>query len=171
MKITQKLVKSLIADGITSKSKVADIKGAVPDKELTKDDIASIREAIGALEADQGAELSPEEQMSEARKALKAMKAEDKRYDHVAEVVDASETGRPLAVKIRCTDPQVDGAGESVCEKTRIVTIQDAFQTVRCEACQGRRTQIYRNHLARERRARHRELEAKATTKKKKKTA
>lgn len=173
MKITKKLVNALVADGIDSKSKVTEIVSAIhaasgnAEEQPTKAEIKEIREALESLEDD--AELSPEEAESSAKKALKEMKDADNRYAHVTGVVEASPAGRPIRVAIKCQDPQVDGEGTSVCQKTREIAIQDAFQVNRCESCQSRKTQIYRNDLARKRRA----AAQKATPKKKaaKKTA
>lgn len=103
------------------------------------------------------------------KQALKTVKGEKKAgYDRIVGVVEASPEGRPLVVTVKCIDPQVDGDGNSVCAKTRDVKIQDVFQVTRCEPCQARYVQIYRNRLARERRAELRKLkQEKASSKKK----
>ncbi len=56
---------------------------------------------------------------------------------HIIGVTDTGVKGQATRVKIKCTDPQ-QVQGVSVCEGTREIAIQDAFQVVRCRACQAR---------------------------------
>lgn len=170
MNITQKTLKKLAKAGITSTAKASQIKASlaeITDEEPSKQDIKDIREGLSVMEemAGEQEEASPDELLAQAKKALKEMKAGDERYSNAVEVTEASPNGRPVRVTVKCQDPQVDSEGTSVCSKTREVAIQDVFQVKRCDSCQSRYTQIYRNKLARERRQRHRDLESKAAAK------
>jgi len=64
----------------------------------------------------------------------------------------ASLTGK-IFVSIKCTDPQKDESGSSVCKKTRKVATQDLFQVKRCIPCQERHKQRARRRRTAARRA------------------
>lgn len=87
---------------------------------------------------------------------------------NVVKVTEVSGSGSPARVVIECADPQVNGAGDSVCDGTREIAIQDLFQVKRCTTCQKRAVQLYRNRLARERRAELAKLRDKEAPKKSK---
>ena len=100
---------------------------------------------------------TPEELMTDAKAFVKAHASPD--YERIKEVIEATPNGRPARVVIVCADPQMNGSGDSVCEKTREIAIQDLHQVQRCVPCQKRSVQTYRNRLAQKRRqelAKHR---------------
>lgn len=74
-------------------------------------------------------------------------------YGKVSKILEVSEANKPLRLEILCQDPQTTRDGKSVCAKKREVKIQDLHQVTRCEPCQSRRLQLYRNERARARRA------------------
>lgn len=164
MKLTTKVLATLVAAGIEPDTHHATIRKTCREQfdwSPDSDELQDLREALS--------EYEPEEQVSQEDLLDMAEVFGDAEYDDwnkVIEVTEATEKGRPARVTIECQDPQVDGNGESVCVKTRNIAIQDLFQVERCESCQARTVQLYRNRLARERRARLRKLEAKEKTKK-----
>ena len=129
----------------TIKKEFRIITGAV----LLKEDLANLRMVMG--------EIQDEAQIEETAVAPdlsfdgNAVYGED--WDRVIEVAEYGKRGQPTRVVIKCDDEQVDGSGNSVCEDHREIAIQDLFQVQRCYSCQKRRLQIYRNELARKRRA------------------
>ena len=74
-------------------------------------------------------------------------------YRNIVKVVEATTAGKPARVVVKCTDPQVNGNGDSVCSNDREIAIQDLHQVKRCLTCQKRQVQLYRNQLARQRRS------------------
>ncbi len=83
-------------------------------------------------------------------KALK--KSNPEMWGKVERVTEASDKNRPLRVLIKCTDPQTDREGNKLCGGTREIAVQDLFQVHRCQPCQKRYLQVYRNKAAKDRR-------------------
>lgn len=103
--------------------------------------------------AEEKPQLTGDELLDMAGKAVKDEAKTNPAYKNITSVVEATPTGRPARVIIKCQDPQVDGDGNSVCDKEREIAIQDLHQVTRCVSCQKRHVQVYRNELARKRRA------------------
>lgn len=97
-------------------------------------------------------ERSADELMADAKGYVKTQSKTISAYERIQSVLEATGSGRPARVVVTCSDPQENGNGKSVCEKTREIAIQDLFQVVRCIPCQKRSVQLYRNRLARKRR-------------------
>lgn len=57
--------------------------------------------------------------------------------DHIVAVTQTGVKGQATRVKIKCTDKQ-EVRGVSICDGTREIAIQDAFQVKRCASCQAR---------------------------------
>lgn len=140
-------------NGIDSGAHHATIKKefkAATGQALDKDTLASVREAMAGFEA--AAELKAAGAVEPDPKFNPAEVYGDT-WNKVAEITEYGTSGRPTRVLINCQDPQVNGKGESVCEHTRYIAVQDLFQVNRCHACQKRAVAIYRNQLAKAKRA------------------
>lgn len=165
MKITTDLIQTLAGKGIEPDTHHMTLKSAVRealdmDEDPTKEEQDEIRGGLEALaqKASRQATLAAEDA---AHEYVEEMKQTGPNYwNRVIEPTDWNEDGEATRVLIKCTDPQVDGDGESVCTETREIAVQDLFQVYRCESCQDRAVQIYRNRRARERRRERREQEA-----------
>lgn len=135
---------------------------------LSSDELSAIREDLEAFaqeeEPEEEIDLEAALEAANSEKYLKERRKEDSNWKKVLEVTEVTNRGNPSRVLIECQDPQVNSDGISVCQKTREIAVQDLFQVYRCESCQKRAVQIYRNRLARQRRARLRELEAAAAS-------
>lgn len=84
---------------------------------------------------------------------LRMLKEDPEKWEKVVSVERWTDDGsKALLVTIECEDPQEDRWGESVCERTRTVMVQELWQVYRCQRCQDRANQIYLNRRARERR-------------------
>lgn len=122
-------------------------------EKATKQESAAAAPAEAAPAVPQAANSVKAEPMS-LEQALKT--AQTQFGKHILEVTQQGVKGNATRVKIKCTDPQ-QVQGVSVCNLTREIAIQDAFQVKRCTACQARierkKRQAKRSEKAKARRA------------------
>lgn len=99
--------------------------------------------------------LTEEQRMAIANRIVKERKADEDYpgWVNVLRVTEAGPDGKPIRVVVKCTQPQTNREGKSVCSKEKEIAAQDVFQTSRCTTCQKRHQQVYRNDLAKRRRA------------------
>ncbi len=105
-----------------------------------------------------------EQLMEDATAFVSAQKKTVPVYKRIKEILEVTPNGRPSRVVVKCSDPQVNGTNQSVCDETREIAIQDLHQVTRCVPCQKRSVQLYRNTLAKSRRT---ELASRRKTSKK----
>lgn len=166
MKVTKKLIQTLVQRGVeddvhhaTLKKEIREIQGedAVP----TTEQQTEIRERIAAFDpADLPEPATEEDAFAYIQEMKDTNQGGDGRWNRVVRPTEWNEDGVVTRVVIRCVDPQETSDGESVCEEEREIAVQDLFQVMRCQACQDRAVQLYRNRRARERRKEKREAEA-----------
>ena len=174
MSVNTKAVKAMLAAGITASTHHAAIKAAYKaetGEKLGKAGYEAVKAALAkpakATKAEPVA-LSTDEAMKRAKQVVAERKAAGETgWENVTRVIEAGADGKPVRVEIKCADPQKDRDGKSVCSKTREIASQDVFQVKRCSTCQDRAQQIYRNEVAKSKRAQAR----KATGKKGRKAA
>lgn len=162
MKINKKHINALASEGIDATTHHATIKKtfkSIFDVAIGKEEIEVIRNLMNGSMTSQEApvERSQKELVKHAREYMKDIAQDGSR---IIDVTEVTAKGNPARVIVKCADPQTNGAGDSVCDKTREVAIQDVFQVLRCVPCQKRTVQIYRNGLARARRKELRERRA-----------
>lgn len=102
-------------------------------------------------------EVKPLKTVDENLAALK--KDNPELWKRVERVTEASDKNRPLRVLVKCTDPQTDREGNKICGGTREIAVQDLFQTKRCQPCQKRYLQTYRNARAKTTRSARKQAE------------
>lgn len=154
MKLTKKQVQILIDAGLDHESHHAKLRSQLKKMgfdAVDKDMIAATRITLERV-ANGSNGPTPDELRAKAE-AQAAMVSGANGRAKILQVTEISTRGTPARVVIECLDPQVDGQGNSVCEGTREIAIQDHFQVTRCVPCQARRVQLYRNDRARARRS------------------
>ena len=171
--MTSKTLKALIKLGIGPETHHATLKKAyktVMGEQPTKAQVDEIRKALtlGTNETPpvRTKAAKPKPRPSAASPEFLGAISGIEGPAKILEVTAVTSRGKPARVLIACADPQTNGQGESVCQDTRDIAVQDTFQVFRCMSCQRRAKQVYRNMLARRRRSNEKErLEAKAAKK------
>lgn len=170
--ITPTIIAALYAAGVRSGDHHASVKKALADQtgeKPTKEQYQEAKEALAQHEEQiaQGEQASPEELLAKAQEIVKqrAKDSDMPGWENVIRVTEAGVDGAPARVVVRCVDSQTNRAGESVCDEERTINAQDVFQVRRCTPCQKRAQQIYRNELAKRRRAARKQDAPKAAKK------
>lgn len=167
-RVTKKVLKQMFADGVRSDTHHATLKKSFrevtgADDNPDKDEQDAIRAGLDVLEsAPEEQPLSEKERTARAQAYVTEMQEDPDvpaYWNKVVGVAETNDEGKPTRVVIACQDPQENGDGESVCVKQRTIFTQDLFQVSRCETCQDRYMQLYRNKRARIRRKQQKEAE------------
>lgn len=156
--VNQELVQELYDEGIRSDTHHMTLKSAFKEatgseKNPTKDQQEEIRTGLEILDNAQAQEAVAAAE-GDAEAYVKQQKKENPEdWGKVREPREWNEKGVATRVLIECQNPQVNSKGDSICDETREIAVQDLFQVTRCVPCQNRYTQLYRNERARIRRA------------------